>query len=675
MKQKNAKYNNKNRNAVAATVEKVVKPLPRWVFIPIAIILIIIPLITIIHHFDCGLENYEWFSLDGTIDDFFLYYKSFFLRIVGAVILVILALVVPFHDHDFLKEKRNISPVTAMGIFGLITLLSSFLSEHKEDAFLGGVEEFEGCFILLTYVVSFYLAFGYVKTTKVIKFILDAMLIGGFCIGLLGFLQSIGLDWMKTDFAKYLVTFEIRDSIDMNTFQMGSVFDGNRAYATLYNPNYMGSYVAIVLPYTAYLIFFGEKIYRKIFAFITSVMLVVSLYFSNSLTGMLSVVFGVVVLVVLIIPLLKKKGRIITFSVIGILVAAAFAVMITSGFMDKLFNPSGGNDKGIQNIDNMKNHKDHIDVFLMDGRKIVINMNKEVLADPLWALNSTLGDLITIKDEKKNDITFEIGDDGHAKITQEGYPELEFYTEIVTDATVTEPSEENDYGYVSLLYIHDNDADGTFRFKHKDDKIMYLNDFDRTDNIYFIDKWGFRNNDDFASGRGYIWARTFPLLVRSLITGFGPDNFVYYYPNFDYVGKGYGNYVNMTTSKPHNMFMQIWVQDGFLACAAMIFLYILFMIRAFKLCYGKYRLKVERGTTAFGVVLATATAASGFMFVGIANDSLVGITSIYWCMLGLGYAAESICHKQQLELIAAADTENTEPQVDESEDDEKESDK
>ena len=73
--------------------------------------------------------------------------------------------------------------------------------------------------------------------------------------------------------------------------------------------------------------------------------------------------------------------------------------------------------------------------------------------------------------------------------------------------------------------------------------------------------------------------------------------------------------------------------------------------------------------------MATATAASGFMFVGIANDSLVGITSIYWCMLGLGYAAESICHKQQLELIAAAETENTEPQVDESEDDEKESDK
>ena len=170
----------------------------------------------------------------------------------------------------------------------------------------------------------------------------------------------------------------------------------------------------------------------------------------------------------------------------------------------------------------------------------------------------------------------------------------------------------------------------------------------------YIDKWGFKNNKDFASGRGYIWARTFPLMVKTLFTGYGPDNYVYYYPNFDYVGKGYGDYTNMTTSKPHNFFMQMWVQEGFIVVAAMLFLYILFMIRAFKLCYGKNRLKMTKGTTAFGVVIATAVASSGFMFVGIANDSLVGITSIYWIMLGVGYAAESMCYKQQKELIENA---------------------
>ena len=673
MKQKNNKYVKK---PAAPTPVSTTKTLSSWVFIPIAIILVVIPLITIIHNFDCGLENYEWFSKDGSISDFFLYYKSFFLRIVGAIILVILALIVPFYDHSFINEKRNVPPVIAMGVFGLMSLVSSILSEHADDAFWGGVEEFEGFFILLTYVVSFYLAFGYVKTLKVIKFLLDAMMIGGFFIGLLGTLQSFGIDWMTSDFAKHILTLEIKDRVDMSTFEIGSIFNDNTAYATLYNPNYVGSYVAIVFPYTAYLMFFGDRIWRKILAFITSVMLIVTLYFSHSLTGILAVTVAIAMLVVLVIPLMKKRGRIITLCAAGVVIAGACMVLISTGMINKLFDTSNANNKALT-VDNMKNHKDHVDVFLEDGRKIVLKMNTEAMADPLWALNCKLDQLLVLTDDKGNPITYGIDANGRGKISQEGYPGFEFYTEIVTDATVENPSEENNYGYVSLLYMVDPEFNtpseegataenaaaqkiGVFRFSYNGEKIMYLNDFDRTDNIYYIDKWGFKNKETYASGRGFIWARTFPLMLKTLVTGYGPDNFVYSYPNYDYVGKAYGHYTNMTTSKPHNMFMQIWVQDGFIALAAIVFIYILFMIRAFKLCYGKNKLKLEKGTTPFGVVLATATAATGFMFVGIANDSLVGITSIYWCMLGVGYAAESMCHKQQLELIAAAKVEEAE---------------
>ena len=668
MKQKNNKYVKKP--AAPAPVSTAKKPLSWWIFIPIAIILVVIPLITIIHNFDCGLENYEWFSLDGSISDFFLYYKSFFLRIVGAIILVILALIVPFYDHSFLNEKRNVPPVIAMGIFGLMTLVSSILAEHKEDAFWGGVEEFEGCFILLTYVVAFYMAFGYVKTLKVIKFLLDAMMIGGFLIGLLGTLQSLGIDWLTTDFAKSILTLEIKDQIDMEKFEIGSIFSDNTAYATLYNPNYVGSYVAIVFPYTAYLMFFGDRIWRKILAFIASAMLIVTLYFSHSLTGMLAVIVGIAMFVVLIIPLLKKKGRIILFSFAGVVVAGACVLLISTGMINKLFY-SGNKAGKVYTIDNMKSHKDRVDIFLEDGRKMILKLNTEAMSDPLWSMNCTLDQLLVLTDGKDNPITYDIDDNGRGKVSQEGYPELEFYTELATDATVENPSEENNYGYLSLLNIVDDTSEGSedsksdqgyaiFRFKFNGERIMYLNDFDRTDNIYYIEKWGFRGNEEYASGRGFIWARTFPLMLKTLVTGYGPDNFVYSYPNYDYVGKAYGMYTNMTTSKPHNMFMQIWVQDGFIALAAMVFIYILFMIRAFKLCYGKNKLKLEKGTTPFGVVLATATAATGFMFVGIANDSLVGITSIYWCMLGVGYAAESMCHKQQLELIAAAKVEEAE---------------
>ena len=659
MKQKNAKYNNKGSNAASkaaattAPVATAVKAIPRWVFIPIVIIIAVIPLISIIHNYDCGLENFEWFSYDGNIDDTFLYYKSFFLRIVGALVLVVLAVLATKHDRDFLSEKRNIPPVIAMGVFGLMTLVSSILSEHKSDAFLGGVEEFEGCFILLTYVVSFYLAFGYVKTIKVIKFILDALLIGGFIIGLLGFLQALGYDWMQSDIAKNFLTLEIRDQIDMSTFQVGSAFAERTAYATLYNPNYMGSYVVLVFPYTAYLTIFGDRIYRKVFALITSGMLLVSLWFSNSFTGLIALGFAVLIAVILIMPLIKKIFRII---IICVAVAGAIvAVNIPSirAEIDRQFlmaTPS--EEETAIRIDNMVTHKDHIDIYLSDDRKMKLQLNTDALSDPLWAFNFQIDQLVTLTDDKGNPISYSVGEDGRATINQEGYPAYVIYTGMATDESEEAQTEENNFGYTSLLYLED--APGSFRFLFDGKRIKCINDFDRVADMTYIDKWGFKNNKDFASGRGYIWARTFPLMVKTLFTGYGPDNYVYYYPNFDYVGKGYGDYTNMTTSKPHNIFMQMWVQEGFIVVAAMLFLYILFMIRAFKLCYGKNRLKMTKGTTAFGVVIATAVASSGFMFVGIANDSLVGITSIYWIMLGVGYAAESMCFKQQKELIENA---------------------
>ena len=661
MKQKNARYNKSSVNTskaveAVAPVASAVKAIPRWVFIPIVLIIVVIPLISVIHSYDCGLENYEWFSYDGSIDDTFLYYKSFFLRILGAIVLVILAALVARHDRDFLKEKRNIPPVIAMGVFGFMTLLSALLSEHKSDAFLGGVEEFEGCFILLTYVVSFYLAFGYVKTVKLIKFILDAVMIGGFFIGLLGFLQSLGLDWMQTDFAKQILTLEVRDRIDMSTFQVGSSFGENTAFATLYNPNYMGSYVVLVFPYTAYLTIFGDKIYRKIFAFITSGMLIVSLYFSDSFTGLLSLGFGLFVMMILIMPLLKKIVRIVVIClvVIGAVVVVNLpAVRAEIERQIQMATPAEGEE--VVKIDNMVTHKDRIDIYLSDEKRLKIQFNTEALADPLWAFNYQLDQLIAITDDKGNPISYAMDEQRNGIINQEGYPALIIHTGMGTDDSEEAQTEDNNFGYTPLLYVVDGPHE--FRFLHDGKRVKCLNDFERVADMLYIEKWGFKNNDTFASSRGYIWARTFPLMAKTLFTGYGPDNYVYYYPNFDYVGKSYSQYSNMTTSKPHNIFMQIWVQDGFIVVAAMIFLYILFMIRAFKLCYGKNRLKLSKGTTAFGVVLATAVASSGFMFVGIANDSLVGITSIYWIVLGVGYAAESMCHKRQQESVAAVEAE------------------
>ena len=60
-------------------------------FVPILLILAVLPLITNAHIYDNGLSKQLWSSANGQVTDFFLYYKSHFLMILGAIVTVILA--------------------------------------------------------------------------------------------------------------------------------------------------------------------------------------------------------------------------------------------------------------------------------------------------------------------------------------------------------------------------------------------------------------------------------------------------------------------------------------------------------------------------------------------------------------------------------------------------------
>ncbi|MBQ7200491.1 MAG: hypothetical protein IJS24_03875, partial [Eubacterium sp.] len=90
MKQKNAgkrnttpvktnKNNNSGKNTAQAVALEENRLISKWWFFPMAFIIAVIPLIVIIHTYDCGLQSENWFSTGGVVYDFFLYYKAFFL--------------------------------------------------------------------------------------------------------------------------------------------------------------------------------------------------------------------------------------------------------------------------------------------------------------------------------------------------------------------------------------------------------------------------------------------------------------------------------------------------------------------------------------------------------------------------------------------------------------------
>lgn len=205
-------------------------------FVPILLILAVLPLITNAHIYDNGLSKQLWSSANGQVTDFFLYYKSHFLMILGAIVTVILAYWLCTGENGRLFDKNVWIPLIPASMFALFSLFSAMGAEHAEDAFLGGYEQFEGVFVLLIYVICFLFVYGYVKKEEVVEWLLNGLTAGSCVVGILGAFQTFGLDWIQSAWARPLVTTELAGR---SGFNIKLTFGKGMAYSTLHNPNYV----------------------------------------------------------------------------------------------------------------------------------------------------------------------------------------------------------------------------------------------------------------------------------------------------------------------------------------------------------------------------------------------------------------------------------------------------
>jgi len=170
-------------------------------------------------------------------------------------------------------------------------------------------------------------------------------------------------------------------------------------------------------------------------------------------------------------------------------------------------------------------------------------------------------------------------------------------------------------------------------FVKRDGRVWYANRVDKLDQLRRVDAFGFDRHYDLATNRGYIWSRTLPLLKKTIFFGVGQDNFIYAFPNDDYVGKVNCGFDGQIVTKPHNMYFQIWVQNGMLSCFAFLALYLILAVKIFRRCFRKGRLSYEQK-----VMIALLCGITGYMVAGIANDSTICVAPVFWILLGIGYA-------------------------------------
>ena len=556
-----------------------------------------------------GLAAYDWFSSKDMEYDFFLKCKMIGIIVIACAMLVIIATRLYSKSSIYMpyfKDNRLICICAAVYIAA--AFLSSVLADDVHGAFAGMYAQHEPFPVLAGYMVFLIFVYIFITSDDAVISFLKLFMWGVAVISFLGVLQFLACDFFTTYAGKSLITM----FSDISAESISLSFDPGRVYMTLYNPNYVGSYVALVLPIMIAGVYVMDHMWQKAVMGINAVMLIVCLIGSASTTGMTAVAVCFILTCALCIPLMKRFGK-----YIGIMLGAAVVCMVAV--------VSVNHDKINEALDKYR---------LTEDTRILTSMQVHDDGVELGYKDTTIYVSCNISDGGQ--MLLDVSDADHNKLT--------FAYDQASDTIVSGDEFYKDI-YFSGARISDGSigfnviCGGTYTFVKDDDgSYYYYNVYGKkTKDIVNSKSIGFKGHESFASNRGFIWSRSIPLLFKNIIYGCGPDNFVYEYPNNDYVAMHNNTYSTQVVTRPHNMYLQTGVQTGVLSLIAILVLYGAYFVQSVRLLYGKKDIG-----TAYIMSLAILVGSFGYMVCGVANDSTVCVAPVFWILLGLGMECNHI---------------------------------
>ena len=567
---------------------------------PILFVIAILPLIVKIHKYSTGMSSYKWFLENDTYFDFYLYYKQYFL-ILTVFIMIIFTGYKAYKDRKTLKFTYIFIPLS---IYGLFALLSSILSKYRKFSFTGSFEQFESVLVLLSYCFLVYYAYNFVKTEHDLKLIVYCILASVAVLSLIGISQITNNDFYYTSLGWRLITNSTYRIQDFN-FVAGL----NTVYLSLYNPNYVGVYISLILPVLFFLFVLVKKLWLKLVCFLAIIGLSISLYGSKSTTGLIAIIFSVV------LGLLLLWRYLIKYYYISI----PFAIVCIIGIFVVNMNLNNYFGNQINKIQNIQKSTPALTELESNDSDFVVKYNGNTLKVTFSIDEYGICNFMFV-DENNNFVTSTIDTStGAATITDTRFPGFVFT-----------PAMSN-----NVIGFDANVADKIWFITNQlgDHSYYYLNPFNKYDKFATAPSAVFTGYEAYASGRGYIWSRTIPLLKNKIFLGSGADTFVFEFPQNDYVNMYNYGFLNQTISKPHCLYLQIATQTGVVSLIAFLVFYIMYFISSIRIYI---KCKYEDFFSIMGAAIFIGT--FGYMISGIANDSTITVAPVYWTFMGIGLA-------------------------------------
>lgn len=620
-----------------------------WVtLIPLLVAVVFVPMIVRAYGYDPQLSQYSWFSNETRILDWFYYYKSVWLTVLLGIMLVMSigiwlwryrAKKKKLVAYDTSKQSFQMwKPLLLLLVYAVFCILSTVVSISPHHSLVGFWEMFESIFCLLAYVMICFYAAYVIRTERNLKITMSVFFIGILMLGLLGLTQYFGLDFLMSDAGKDMIIpdYITKPPYNFDKDKLSLTFGAGRVYMTLYNPNYVGVYTAMLLPMLFVLMVTVDD-FKKLAIYIPLMLLLfVALIGSSSRMGMIAVLGSIVLLVVMLHPLIirywKQAVAIVLICVIG-LVCFDFAKghSLSKRFLS-IFSASTTTDHLLTAID----LREDCYVIEYGGHKITVRHELEYNDE---------GKIRNVVPHVVDEDGVELSCKTLTGVTQTAVYEYYQIEDERFQDMMLRPAYSISQNICGIYYRIDG-WDWLIHYSEKDHHYYYRNRYNKDDLILPSETFDCKLFHLFQGFhfRDYMWGKTVPLLKDYMLVGSGPDTFTLVFPQQSYIDSYYGGHIKEIVTKPHNIYLQTWVQTGFISLLAWLVFYIWYFVDSFRLYFRKpfTSFAQKLGT---GIMIATAS----YMISGLINDSNPATAPIYWGLLGIGVAANAIVKRQRAE--------------------------
>ncbi len=573
--------------------------------IPIAFVVILLPLIVRFGIYKTGLDKVTWTYAEEYSTDLYLYCKSIFFTVLSACMLVLMMIDYKNVIHRLKTEKII---WILFGGYLIFVLLSAFTSDYQLFAWKGSVGQFESAFVLIGYIITGLYLFIYCKEKEIAGKLPYFFLVSSLIMSVVGIFQFLGKDLFATEFVQSLcVPQHVLEESGGIHFR----FEENLVYLTLYNPNYAGVYSSCLMVILFSLLLSEKKLYMKGLYALAMVGMGICLIGSGSKTG---IAITAVVLILALVLHLRKFLKYWYLSIPGV-TALLLSVLLIYQYnsVDLLQNFIDGVQlkKTEYRLSELYTDRNGIH-FRYDDISFLVAMEVSDMGIAVGAV---------CEDGSPINVTEVTDGSAHFMLTHDRLPDIpvEFmtYNDIVCMGIKVDGEE----------WIVTNQFGGMY---------YYLNRSGKWDSIQMPETAVFTDYPEWISGRGRIWSKSIPLLKDNLILGCGPDAFVMVYPNDDYLAEHNSGIKTEYTTRPHNWYLQMGIQTGVVSLVLILAGLVIYFLRGTHRCFRNAledeKMKENAYFEAF--FLGSIT----FILMGLINDSSVGVTPLFWCMFGMALA-------------------------------------